>query len=886
MPRPEVDWITFTLDGREVEAPDGAMIVDAAKYGDVEIPVFCYEPKLGQPVGACRMCLVEVEGIPKLQTACSTAVKDGMVVNTQTERVHQAQRAVVEFLLINHPLDCPVCDKGGECPLQDVTYGWGPGTSRFVEPKRHFQKPLALSPLVHIDRERCILCYRCVRFSQEIAEDYQLVFLERGAHTFVGTFDGHPYVAPFSGNIMELCPVGALTSRAYRFRARPWDVQGAGTVCTLCPAQCNVELTVRDERVMRVLARDHAEVDDGWLCDKGRFAYQYMHVDERIVEPMVREGTELRPTSWDRALKAAASALGKAGAKVAAVAAGETSNEEGFLLQKLLRDGLGTPHLASRPSGELPVGLTQALSDPQLQAAVPDLEFAHAVLLLDCDPIDDAPVLDLRIRKGVRRHGLKLGVASPRPTALDPNAGAVLRYAPRSGEALLVALDAALAGDEGNLGGAATAAGTNAQSVRDLLEFLQAAGEELVIVYGERLLAGPGAAQAAQALLNLATRLGLRGRDGAGLLELPSSTNGRGLREVGFAPGHGPGLSALESPGRDLAGIAAGLADGELSTVWLHHVDPIRAFSDRPLWERALGRAQTVIAVDAVLTDTIREHADVVFPAEAYAEKEGTLTHPDGRVQRLRPAIGRPKGREQRPGSGVRPLWQVINEVARELGFELNVLTGSMASARVFREVAMYNGLTLDELGGRGVRWPAREGLTYTVGAWEPVSLSVPAAAPTANGALRLGTFRTLWASKEVDVSPILKFIRPQQVVELSPVDAEARGIREGDRVELGAPLAGDGGARGARVQAPVRLRASVPGGSVFLAEGTHEQPSNLLTAPLVEIRRIGGPVDTDGKAIPAQLQPAVEGLAETPESAPIMSPPGTGFSQSEDGMR
>ena len=235
------------------------MLVDAAKYGDVEIPVFCYEPKLGQPVGACRMCLVEIEGIPKLQTACSTPVKDGMVVHTQTDRVHSAQRAVVEFLLVNHPLDCPVCDKGGECPLQDITYGWGPGTSRYIEPKRHFKKPLELSPLVAIDRERCILCYRCVRFSQEISEDYQLILLERGAHSYVGTFDGHPYVAPFSGNITELCPVGALTSSAYRFRARPWDIEGAGSICTLCPAQCNVEFTVRDDRVMRVLARDNAE---------------------------------------------------------------------------------------------------------------------------------------------------------------------------------------------------------------------------------------------------------------------------------------------------------------------------------------------------------------------------------------------------------------------------------------------------------------------------------------------------------------------------------------------------------------------------------------------------------------------------------------------------
>src|SRR4051812_17890386 len=337
--------VTFSIDGREVQAPENTMLVDGAKYGDVEIPVFCYEPKLGAPVGACRMCLVEIEGIPKLQTGCSTPVKDGMVVHTQTQRVQEAQHAVVEFLLINHPLDCPVCDKGGECPLQDISFGWGGGTSRFIEPKRHFRKPLELSPLVAIDRERCILCYRCVRFSQEIAEDYQLVLQERGAHTYVSTFDGRPYVAPFSGNITELCPVGALTSSTYRFRARPWDIEGAGSVCTLCPSQCNVTLTVRDDRVMRVLGRDNAEVDDGWLCDKGRYAFQYTHVDERITQPMVREGGTLMPASWEKALAAAGSALKKAGAKTGAIAAGETTNEEAFLLARTLR-ALGSNHLA------------------------------------------------------------------------------------------------------------------------------------------------------------------------------------------------------------------------------------------------------------------------------------------------------------------------------------------------------------------------------------------------------------------------------------------------------------------------------------------------------------------------------------------------------------
>ncbi len=820
MPRPEVRFVTFTIDGREVSAPENAMLVDAAKYGDVEIPVFCYEPKLGQPVGACRMCLVEIEGIPKLQTGCSTPVKDGMVVHTQTERVHTAQRAVVEFLLINHPLDCPVCDKGGECPLQDITYGWGAGKSRFIEPKRHFRKPLELSPLIAIDRERCILCYRCVRFSQEVSEDYQLVLADRGTHSFVGTFDGHPYVAPFSGNIVELCPVGALTSTAYRFRARPWDIEGSGTICTYCPAQCNVELTVRDDRVMRVLARDHDEVDDGWLCDKGRFAYQSTHVDERITEPLVREGDELMQATWEKALAAAASALQRAGSRAAALAGGDTTNEEAFLAGRLFREGLGSGRLAGSPARALSRELSRALADPALQANVPDLEFAHAVLVLDCDPVDDAPILDLRIRKGVRRNGVRLAVAGARPGALDPNAETVLRHAPGAGEALLVALDAALTGDEGNLGGAATAAGSNAGAVRELSQWLRS-GSDIVILYGERLLSGPRGEQTAQALLNVAARLGLAGRDGAGLLEIPAATNGRGIREAGFAAAHGPGYSEVE----------AAPTDGGAAALYLLHADPVRTEADRAGWEDALARATTVIAHASTLSDALDAHADVVFPAEAYAEKEGTLVHPDGRLQRLRPAIGRPGALD----AGVRPGWQVIAELAQRVGLDLGVLAGPMASAQLFGAVPFYAGLTLDTIGGRGVRWPAGEAAA-ALGAtpWEPVALSVPALTGRAeDGALRLGTWRSLWAAPEVDLSPVLRFMQPHQVVELSPLDADRLGVRDGDQVEVGS--------NGTHVRGAARLRAAIPGGSVFLVEGTHDQPANVLTEPLVAVRRVDG---------------------------------------------
>ncbi|HVL95431.1 MAG TPA: NADH-quinone oxidoreductase subunit NuoG [Solirubrobacteraceae bacterium] len=841
MPRPEQKMVTFSIDGREVSAPENVMLVDGAKYGDVEIPVFCYEPKLGAPVGACRMCLVEIEGIPKLQTACSTPVKDGMVVHTQTERVQTAQRAVVEFLLINHPLDCPVCDKGGECPLQDITYGWGPGTSRFIEPKRHFRKPLELSPLIAIDRERCILCYRCVRFSQEVSEDYQLVLQERGAHAFVSTFDGTPYVAPFSGNITDLCPVGALTPTSYRFRARPWDIEGAGTVCTLCPSQCNVTLTVRDDRVMRVLARDNEDVDDGWLCDKGRFAFQYTHVDERITQPMVREGQSLKPASWEKALDAAASALRKAGARAAALADGETTNEEAFLLARLFRETLGSSRLASSPTDALPDDVALALGAPGLQATVADLEYAHSILLLDVDPVDEATIWDLRIRKGVRRHGARLAVASARPTALDPNAAAVVRHAPGSLEGLLVALDAALSGDEGNLGGAATAAGTKAALIRDLAALLRDTGEDVVIVASERTLTGG----AGRALLNVAARLGLAGRAGAGLLIAPASANGRGIREAGFTGGSAPA-------------IARGLAGGDLSVLYLLHADPIRQHPDREAWEAALGAAQTVIAHESLMTETVRRFADVVFPAEAYPEKEGTVVHPDGRIQRLRPAIGRPAQEPGVPGSGVRGTWHVIAEVAQRAGHPGRVLAGAMASKQLFEAVPFYRGLTLDEIGGKGVRWPERDAAAaYEAPAWEPVRLEVPAAAPGARDAeLRLGTYRTLWASKEVDVSPHLQFAVQKQAIELSAADAERLGIANGAEVEVRS--------NGHRVTGAAIVRAAVPAGSVFVASGTTEASGNVLTAPVVSVRALGGYVE-DMPVPPAAAGQLAEDAAGVP---------------------
>jgi NADH-quinone oxidoreductase subunit G len=851
VPRPERQPITFSIDGLEIQAPENIMLADAAKYGDIEIPVFCYEPKLGAPVGACRMCLVEIEGIPKLQTACSSPVKDGMVVHTQTARVKEAQQAVVEFLLINHPLDCPVCDKGGECPLQDITFGWGPGRSRFIEPKRHFQKPLELSPLIAIDRERCILCYRCVRFSQELSEDYQLVLLERGAHTFVGTFDGHPYVAPFSGNIIQLCPVGALTSIPYRFRARPWDIEGSGSICMLCPAQCNTELTVRDDRVLRVLDRHHEGVDDGWLCDKGRFAYQAIHAEDRLTGPLVRDADgELRPATWEDAYARATEILAAAGERVGALAGAAQTNEEGMLLAGLLRDALGSPHLDSGPDGTVPLDLLRRLAAPGLQAGVADLEFAHAVLVLDCEPVDDAPILDLRIRKGVRRNKVKLAVATSRPSSLDPIAAATARFAPGHAAALLAGLSGALAG-AADLDALAAAAGCSSAELGSLATTLSGA-EEIVVLYGERLLV-----TAADRLLSLAAELSLAA-DGAGLIGIPDGANGRGLREVGVLPNAGPGLTEPAAAGRDAAGIAQGLADGELEAVYLLGVDPLRSHPGRGVWAAGLEAAAGVIAHAAFLTAGVAEHADVVFPSEAAAEKEGTVTHPDGRLQRLRPAIGRP--------GAARAEWQVLAELSRRLGVDPGMPTIAVASERLFASVPLYEGLSLERIGGRGVRWPTLPGAAERLGelgagagadtldstdadaggAAPPVPRSNVLAAPGAR--LLLGTYRSIWAATEVEASPALKFLARTQRVELSPADAARLGLRHGEDVLV---ICGDQQVRGR-----AELRAAVPEGRVFLEAGIDGPGgANVLDGPLVAVHRVTAGNGAGGAGPRARVQ-------------------------------
>ncbi|MFL5925398.1 MAG: molybdopterin-dependent oxidoreductase [Gaiellaceae bacterium] len=402
------ELVTVTIDERTVQVPKATGMVETAATAGIEIPVFCYEPRLGPAVGACRMCLVEVEGMPKLQAGCTLTAQDGMIVRTShtSAKAADGQNSTLEFILVNHPLDCPVCDKGGECPLQDLTFRYGPGNTRMTFPKRTLEKPIPISPLIALDRERCILCYRCTRFSETVAEDGQLVAINRGALSMIATFEDEPYRGHFSGNVTELCPVGALTSTQYRFQARPWEIQNVPTVCGLCPVGCNISATTREGKVKRIQSRNHPEVDEGWLCDKGRFAYGHLDARDRIKAPLRKAGPRrFEALEWDAALDAVERALRAGGETTLTVLSGSETVEEAYGLAKLLRRGLGA-NAAVLPE-EVPDGLDA------FRAPLSALREAKTIAVLASTPVvERAPIVELWL-KAARRAGAAIAYAEP-----------------------------------------------------------------------------------------------------------------------------------------------------------------------------------------------------------------------------------------------------------------------------------------------------------------------------------------------------------------------------------------------------------------------------------------------------------------------------------------
>ncbi len=573
MSTPEL--VTVTIDDRAVQVPKGTGLVETALAAGVEIPVFCYEPRLGPAVGACRMCLVEVEGMPKLQAGCTLTAQDGMTVRTaQTSaKAADGQNATLEFLLVNHPLDCPVCDKGGECPLQDLTFRYGPGRTRMTFPKLTFDKPIPISPTIALDRERCILCYRCTRFSEGVSEDGELVTVNRGAQSMIATFEDEPYRGRFSGNVIELCPVGALTSTQYRFLARPWEIQNVPSVCGLCPVGCNIDVTTREGKVKRVLSRNHPEVDEGWLCDKGRFAFSHPHARDRITEPLRRVRRRgFEELSWDDAVDEAERMLRAAGTRIVTALSGSETIEQAYALGKLLRQGLGA-HAAV-----LPEETSTALDALRLPLSA--IRDAELVVVVGDQPVEErAPVVDLWLR-AARRRGAEIVTIGPTGSIQTP-----------PGSAPQVCRD--LAAENNELG----------RRLRG--------GQRSIVIWS-----GPDG-RGGEHIAALAHALGLADVAGSGAFYLPDTPNGRGVADAWSAVADGEPA--------DPEPIALLIVSGDEAAA-----NPgVRALAER---------AEMVLAITMFQSLAVG-WADLVLPGTSYLERDGTYMNLEGRVQRLRRTV-------------------------------------------------------------------------------------------------------------------------------------------------------------------------------------------------------------------------------------------------------
>jgi NADH-quinone oxidoreductase subunit G len=573
------DQVTLTVDGQSVSVPKGTLILDAAKKLGIDIPIFCSHPKM-EPVAVCRMCLVEVEKMPKLQPACAVYVAEGMVVKTTTEKVVGHQKGVLEFLLINHPLDCPICDKGGECPLQDQTFQYGPGASRYTFPKAHFDKAVPLSDKIVLDRERCILCWRCTRFTEEISGERELALIQRGVHTVIGTFNEQPAQSNYQGNWTEICPVGALTSRQYRFISRPWDLDRTPSVCPGCSMGCNIQLDARSNRIGRFQSRENPAVDDGWLCDYGR--YSFPHFQRQAQErPRVRRDGRLQEVGYEEAIAFTAEALKRATGRVAGWASPASTNEELFLFRRLVRDVLQSPHLDHRAGAVLDPEHRSALAlDPEpddVTLPIADIERCdHVVVLGGQDVIEAAPVLQLRLLKGQRR-----GVT-------------VLRVDAHEGKTALDAVPA------------------DAQAVGILAT-------------------EPHKRQA----VDLQDKLARKVKGSVRRLIVTVGPNGRGAKDLGILPHLGPGYVSLNGQ----AGKGrADWAKADVGALYVHEPSPLHGFiptAEESIWLETL----PLIVFHRFKASPLDEVAHVIIPGHAFTEKDGTVTNMEGRVQRIAAGI-------------------------------------------------------------------------------------------------------------------------------------------------------------------------------------------------------------------------------------------------------
>jgi NADH-quinone oxidoreductase subunit G len=680
------ETLTVTVDGRAIEAKQGEVVIAAAERAGIYIPRFCWHPRM-KPVGMCRMCLVDIKG-PRgfaLQPACFVPAADGMEVVTNSENVKKAQDGVLEFLLINHPLDCPVCDRGGECPLQDQTFAFGPGESRFVEEKRHFEKPIPISDLVLLDRERCIQCARCTRFADEIAGDPLINFVERGDQVQVLTFPDQPFASYFSGNTVQICPVGALLASPYRFRARPWDLEQVESTCTACAVGCRIATQSSSNRIIRYLGIDSDPVNQGWLCDKGRFSYEAVDHEDRLGSPLMRTSGDgqLTECGWgealDRVTRELRNVVDLHGASSVAVLGGaRLTNEDAYAWAKLAKGVIGTDSVDCQMGDGLPAELVLGLP----RATIDEACEASTVVLLGADLKEDLPVLYLRLRQAAVEGTTRILEVTPQPTGMTRYANATVSYSP---------------------GDAATV-------VRSLVDGSNGAGELLrdgdgaiVVVVGR-----PSVAESDQ-WVSEAARV-LAGLPNVKFLPALRRANVLGALDMGMAPGVLPGRVALDAGrdwfsaawtrlpddrGLDATGILSAAAEGRVQALVLLGADPLADFPDRALARRALGGAGFVVAVDLFLTESVRQ-ADVVLAAAGPGEKSGTTTNVEGRVSVLNQKV-------TAPGTA-RPDWIIAAELASRLGHDLGFESLGALFSEIERLAPSHAGLTMGILGRPNTR--------------------------------------------------------------------------------------------------------------------------------------------------------------------------------------
>jgi NADH-quinone oxidoreductase subunit G len=666
--------VTLKIDGKEVAVPEGTLIVNAAKMAGVDIPVFCYHPKL-DPVGMCRMCLVEVgrpmidratnqpvleaDGRPKIQfgpkleTACTTLVSEGMAVVTTSPKVKDARREVLEFLLTSHPLDCPICDKGGECPLQNLTMAHGPAMSRFLyDEKNHLAKHVPLGELIYLDRERCIQCGRCVRFQDEIADDPAIAFYQRGRSMEIITNSEPGFDSVFSGNTTDICPVGALTTADFRFGARPWEMNAAASICTLCPVGCNITFNVRREAasggktvIKRVMPRQNESVNEIWICDKGRFGYHFTESPERLAQPLLRKDGKLVHVDWNEALTKVAEKVNEFSGNLVTLVSGKLANEDLFNLQQFTRANRGEALLFSYMAGGDWVAQVGLGKDTNLGA----LGKGTAILVVASDLHEEAPVWWLRLKQAAA-HGATLIVASPRPTRLDKFAAHILRYE-YGEEADLVT---------GFVPGHKSAYPEAAEA------FTQA--ENAIIFYGSEGLGLEGSTALAEACAELLLRTNHAGHVNNGLVAVWPDGNTQGAWDMGFRP---------------VVDLNEKLAQAGL--VLIAGADPAANDSQAA---SAINKAGFVVVQDLFLTETA-QLADVVLPVQAFTEREGTLTSGERRVQRFYPAV---------PAlEGTRSDYAITAELAKRIGLQLESQP-ALLMQKIAEQVPAYAGLTYQEL--------------------------------------------------------------------------------------------------------------------------------------------------------------------------------------------